>query len=209
MPIPTGATRTAIAVALVLLLPFQPAPVPSVAAAEATNSFATDEASGPSISGSAGELPSGSCTATWTAIEAEVEAGKAWNVATGAPHPAVYTLSQGCVYDAATPANTPIVLPPSEMLPWAVLVDGVPIFVTNYNPSTGEIQLVTDAGVGARVEIEFFFEGGAQPVPVPPPVTPIPVGGGVGLVLLAAVSSIALWWRLRPRADWRPGRKPY
>ena len=139
---------------------------------------------------------SGPCTATWTGVAATVTAGTWWSVATGEPQSGVYALSGGCTYDPATPANTPLTLPPEEQLPWVGRVDGVPAFVTDFRASTGEVTLLTDVDPGNTLQVDFFFDVLVAPTPTP---TPVPSAGQVALIVLAAAFVISLAWRLKSR----------
>ena len=65
---------------------------------------------------------SGACTGVWTDIGVHVEAGTRLNLATGAPDPAAYSLSEGCSYNTDAPAGTPLRLDPMP----SATVDGVP-----------------------------------------------------------------------------------
>ena len=94
-------------------------------------------------------------TGTWTNIDATVAAGTWWSLATGAPQETVYSISPSGVYDTATPANTPLVLPPGQ---WVAAVDGTDTLVTDFNATSGEIRLLTDANAGSTVEVHFLFE---------------------------------------------------
>ncbi|MCH8206590.1 MAG: hypothetical protein IH956_06250 [Chloroflexi bacterium] len=102
----------------------------------------------------AGLTTLGTCTATWTALPAKVPAGALLSLATGQPHPEVYSLSEGCGYDQASPANTPFRLQPAQ----TATVDGVPTLVTCCLNSADEIALFTDADATNTVQFTFEFD---------------------------------------------------
>jgi hypothetical protein len=95
----------------------------------------------------------GTCTGTWTAIDATVTAGTRWSLATGSPRPVAYTLSEGCGYDRATSANTPLTLNPAP----TATVNGVTKLVTCCENSH-EIALFNDANAGSTVRVDFYFD---------------------------------------------------
>ena len=108
------------------------------------------------------------CTATWTNIAAPsgspVPVDTWWNLATGAPQPGIYTLSAGCPYDRATPANTPLVWPPAM----EARLNGTETAVTDFRASTGEFKLITRVDVdGTTLEVDFSFEVTSTPTPTP------------------------------------------
>ena len=96
----------------------------------------------------------GTCTATWTTLPAEVQAGVFLSLATGQPHPGVYGLNQGCDYDRAVPANTPFKLGSGQ----TAAVDGVPTLVTCRVGSPDQLALFTDADAGSMVQFTFNFD---------------------------------------------------
>ena len=135
-----------------------------------------------------------SCTAVWTALPVLVDAGTWWSFATGEPQPDVFSLNLGCRYQRANPEHTPLILPPQQALPWTAMAGGVPVFVTNLSPTTGEITLATDVQVGATVRLDFYFEILEDPVPPP---TPVPATGPITLAILAAFAAVTLLGRFR------------
>ena len=102
----------------------------------------------------AGLTTLGTCTATWTALPAKVSAGALLSLATGQPHPEVYSLNEVCGYDQASPANTPLKLQPAQ----TATVDGVPTLVTCCLNSPDEIALFTDADATSTVQFTFEFD---------------------------------------------------
>ena len=96
----------------------------------------------------------GACTATWASLPAEIPAGALLNLATGQPHPGVYSLSEGCGYDQASPANTPFKLGSGQ----TATVDGVPTLVTCCLNSPDQFALLTDAGTSSTVQLAFEFD---------------------------------------------------
>lgn len=131
----------------------------------------------------------GSCTARWTQISLKVAAETRLNLATGAPDPGSYKLNAGCLYDRATPSNTPISYNP---VPKAT-VDGVSVLITCCPETPDEVALLTDANAGSTVVINFYFDI-LNPQPTP---TPIPSAGPVALVALAALFAVLIAWRLK------------
>ncbi|MDA1347580.1 MAG: hypothetical protein O3A47_01750 [Chloroflexi bacterium] len=134
------------------------------------------------------------CTATWREIAFEVEAGTWWSFATGAPHQDSFALTDGCRYDRATPSNTPLVLPPTESLPWTATAGGRLVLITNLSPEAGEVTLTTDVDAGSNVSISFHFE--ILRPPTPPP-TPVPSMGLPAVTALGALAAAILLIRIR------------
>ena len=90
-------------------------------------------------------------TAAWTAISAKVSAGTWWSLATGAPHPTVYTLSEGSDYKTSTPANTPLISVPSAK------VNGVTTLLGEFDPATGAFYMVNNVNAGSSLQVDFDF----------------------------------------------------
>lgn len=78
-----------------------------------------------------------------------------FNVATGAPAPAVFSLNNGCRYDKADPSNTPLI---SGVPAPDVHVNGRDAPPDSVDPRNGEIKLVQVIPNNARVEIRFYFD---------------------------------------------------
>lgn len=102
----------------------------------------------------AGLTTLGTYTATWAALPAKVPAGALLSLATGQPHPEVYSVSDGCAYDQASPANTPFKLRPAQ----TATVDGVSTLVTCCLSSPYEIALFIDADATSTVQLVFEFD---------------------------------------------------
>jgi hypothetical protein len=94
-----------------------------------------------------------SCTATWTNIPTIVGAGQSWNLATGEPHPSVYSLNLGCAYDTSTPSNTPLALPP----PPTVKVDGVGTLI-GLDTINGSFAIPFKTNASSTVVAVFHFD---------------------------------------------------
>ena len=101
----------------------------------------------------------GSGTATWTSLPEAVSHSASWNLATGAPHPSVHSLS-----GAFDPPSTPLAFDP---LPTAS-VNGVAALVDDLNPASGSVSLLNDVDAGSTLVISFSFDavdsyGAAKP----------------------------------------------
>ena len=105
-----------------------------------------------------------SCVATWLNVPvppppANPRMGlfgvQTFNVATGAPAPAVFSLNNGCRYDKTTPSNTPLI---SGVPAPDVHVNGRDAPPDSVDPRNGEIKLVQVIPNNARVEIRFYFD---------------------------------------------------
>ena len=136
-----------------------------------------------------------SCTATWSEIASAVEAGTWWSFATGAPQQDSFALTDGYRYDRATPPNTPLMLPPTELLPWVATAGGRSVLITNLSPEAGEVTLTTDVDAGSNVSISFYFESLRPPTPPP---TPVPSIGLPALTALGALAAAILLIWIRP-----------
>ena len=91
-------------------------------------------------------------TVTWTGVAALVTAGTPWSLATGAPQTPVYALSDGSIYDTSTPSNTPL-----RSLPTA-FVNNTEDIVTNFDSSTGEIELLHNVDQSSTLRVDFAFD---------------------------------------------------
>ena len=91
----------------------------------------------------------GSGTAKWTSLPAAVSQSSGWNLATGAPHPSVHSLS-----GAFDPPETPLAFDP---LPTGS-VNGVANLVDDLNPSAGTVSLLNDVDAGSTVVVSFSFD---------------------------------------------------
>ena len=114
-----------------------------------------------------GAVAANNCTALWIGIRVDVAHDSWLSVATGAPDPSTFSLSPGCIYDIADPANTPLILPPAEQPPWMAIVDGLPVPVGNLDPPAGRISLVFSIQAGSEVQVDFYFDATNVVTPTP------------------------------------------
>ncbi len=91
-------------------------------------------------------------TATWTEVPGQVLAGAWWNLATGAPHSAVHSLSDGSPYDLGTPGQMPLRSVPTAK------VNDVAHFLGDFRPTTGEFRLLNVVDASSTLEIQFDFD---------------------------------------------------
>ena len=93
------------------------------------------------------------CIATWTNLPATVPANQPLSLSTGAPHPDVYELNEGCLFDRQTPSNTPIIISSGDTAD----VNGVPTLVCCPD-WVDQVTLNTNADAGNTIEFEFIFD---------------------------------------------------
>ena len=90
--------------------------------------------------------------ATWSELPARVPANTWWNIATGAPHPAVYALGPETSYDRDIPSMTPIASVDT------VSVDGVAYLPGYLDATAGKFTLLNDVSTSSSVVIGFTFD---------------------------------------------------
>ncbi len=91
-------------------------------------------------------------TATWTGLTEPVTTTAWWSLATGAPQPAVYWLSEGSIYDTTVPANTPL-----HSIP-AAAVGEARYSLTDFREHTGEFTLLNNVDAGSTLVVDFDFD---------------------------------------------------
>ena len=97
----------------------------------------------------------GTSTATWTNLSIDVPAGDLWSLASGAPDPAAFELSQGSQYDTTAPANTPL-----RPVPTATVNDVItlPADFNDLIAITGEFPLLNDVNASSTLRVDFTFD---------------------------------------------------
>jgi hypothetical protein len=90
-------------------------------------------------------------SATWTEIPASVPANSWWSLATGAPHPGVFSiLADG--YSTSSPALTPLSSVP------AASADGLPWLISALDADAGKFALLNDVEAPSTVLVSFDFD---------------------------------------------------